>query len=129
MHRPRRTFDRFALISATERSRMYVDSILALAREIETDARKSLRLEKQECKSCFYRQRVGGASMTSQPCACCGKLMQFGSTATDALCPECAKEHSLCKHCGGDLEMRPRRRNWPTAADAPRTGGAPDGND
>lgn len=53
--------------------------------------------------------------MTTQPCMCCYKPVMYGSTATDALCMDCAREHDLCKRCGGDIELRTRRKDWPTA--------------
>jgi len=44
---------------------------------------------------------------------CCGKDQLYGNTRTDALCLECAQETMLCKHCGGDRELRTERRDWP----------------
>lgn len=75
------------------------------------DKSKKERREKGECKFCFYMrtQRIGGAAMTSQPCGICGEYQMYGSTNTDKICLKCAKKHELCKYCGADLELRPRR--------------------
>lgn len=101
------------MIGATEHAVAYIKDILKLADDIQNDTQRKQRLEKQNCKRCFYQSRLGGAAMTEQPCMCCSKNEMYGSTATDVLCLECAKKHDLCKHCGGDLEMRTRRKNWP----------------
>lgn len=101
------------LIAATYRAKSRVDEILERACEIQHDERKEDRLKRHECRACFYSPRIGGAAMTSQPCSCCNKEVQYGSTATSMLCHGCAKEHNLCRHCGGDIEMRVRRKNWP----------------
>lgn len=101
------------MITATECAMNRVLAWIALAEEVKMDARKTERLKRQECKSCFYASRIGGSAMTERPCMCCGSVMVYTSTATDVLCPGCAQKHQLCKHCGGDLEMRSRRKDWP----------------
>ncbi|MDA8114217.1 MAG: hypothetical protein M0Z43_05775 [Acidithiobacillus sp.] len=67
------------------------------------------------CRMCHYGNRfsLAGAAMTKEPCMCCGKDQLYGNTRTDALCLECAQETMLCKHCGGDRELRTERRDWP----------------
>ena len=103
------------MVRETERSKSRVESWIKLAEEVSSDAKHDLRVKKCECKACFYASRVGGAAMTERACMCCGAVTLYGSTATDVLCQECAEKHSLCKHCGGDLELRIRRKNWPDA--------------
>jgi len=93
----------------------YLRNLLQEAESIKTDDDKKNRLEKSECKMCFYRKgRIGGCAMTEQPCGICGIPVMYGSTCTDVLCLNCAKEHELCKHCGADRELRANRRkfNW-----------------
>lgn len=101
------------MIGATEQAKAQVKRRLELAAELDKDSRKQERLLKNECKACFYSYRVGGSAMVTRPCMSCGTDQVYGSTATDVLCKECAKKHSLCRHCGGDLEMRVRRKEWP----------------
>lgn len=75
------------------------------------------RSKKQECPYCYYvkTNRVGGQSVTYSYCGICGKELCFGSTCVDLLCPECAKEHDLCKHCGADYKLRlTRKKPWPS---------------
>ena len=88
------------------------------AKALGYDARKNERLKRHECKACFYASRIGGAAMTTRPCMSCGSEEMYGSTATDVLCMDCATKHGLCKHCGGDLEMRTRRKDWPETPNA-----------
>ena len=115
MDRKAPNFDRYLMVSNTNRAKSRVDDALAQAKRIADDTDRKARLERQFCKACFYFTRMGGAACTTQPCACCASPERYGSTATDVLCKPCAKEHSLCKHCGGDVEMRVGRRKWPVA--------------
>lgn len=103
------------MIGWTERSKQFVREQVELAKRISDDTDKQRRLVEQNCKRCFYGSRIGGAAMTTQPCMCCHTQVMYGSTATDALCMDCAKENDLCKRCGGDIELRTRRKDWPTA--------------
>lgn len=57
----------------------------------------------------FMPDRIGGSVMTTVCCAVCEKDMMFSNTNTDVLCSECAIENQLCKHCGGDVELKNRR--------------------
>ena len=101
------------MIGWTERSKAFVNSRIELAKRLAEDTDKAKRIAEQQCKCCFYGGRIGGAAMTTQPCMCCHKPVMYGSTATDALCMDCAIENDLCKRCGGDIDLRARRKNWP----------------
>ena len=101
------------MIAMTHRSKELVDSIIQRAKEIETDARKDERVAAQLCKACFYGSHIGGSAMTHRPCMSCGQDQMYASTYTDVLCKPCAVEGKLCKHCGGDIDMKVGRRNWP----------------
>ena len=116
MERAAPEFDRYLLVSRTEMARRRVDGAIQLARDLGNDSDKEARILKQRCKACHYFSRMAGQAFTSQPCAACGTSQTYSSTNTDVLCMDCAKRHDLCKHCGGDLEMRAGRRNWPTEA-------------
>lgn len=103
------------MVRATERSKNYVNSVLELAAQMTNDPDKATRIEAHLCKACFYASRMGGAAMTMRTCGCCGSEELYGSTDTDAFCKPCATKNDLCKHCGGDIEMRVRRKNWPNS--------------
>lgn len=123
MRSPHRRLDAAAIRYATSRAKGYAQELLQAVRDFEADPNRELRLETAlECKSCFYlhRSRVGGAAMTYWTCGVCGKEDLHGSTATPRVCISCAKEHQLCRNCGGDLHMRERRRKFPTPVDPPR---------
>jgi hypothetical protein len=113
MHQRKSKFDSVTLLRATSTSKYYVEDVIDRATKISTDVDKKQRLKRQLCKACYYVSRVAGQAMTSRECACCEKEQTYSSTDTDALCLGCAKEHSLCKRCSGDLELRVRRRKWP----------------
>ena len=116
MERSRAVMSKGNMLIATERAKGRVDELLRHADEVRDDSRKRDRQDRHECRACFYGGRIGGAAMTRRDCMCCGESQLYGSTATDVLCLECAKIHKLCKHCGGDLEMRTRRREWDETA-------------
>lgn len=98
---------------ATARASERVQARPELAKAAAADAFRERRLVAHRCKACFYATRIGGAAMTTKPCMCCKKDQLYSSTATDALCDACAEKHSLCKKCGGDLEMDVNRQDWP----------------
>jgi hypothetical protein len=97
----------------TNLSKQSVDGVIKRAKLLTEDPDKKERLNQSECISCFYMTGMAGQAFTTRPCMCCGKDMMFGSTSTDVLCIDCAKEHKLCKHCGGDIGMKVNSRNWP----------------
>lgn len=105
-----------SLAFATRVANSSVRDALTYADKLTTDPQKAQRLEKGLCKACFYAPpRVAGAAVTTQPCMCCSVPQSYGSTATDVLCLPCSKEHALCKKCGGDIEMRADRADWPAS--------------
>jgi hypothetical protein len=121
MERKPRPFDRVEHIRSTVNSKMYFTKLIEKAARADRDAQKGERIAAQNCKACWYVLRggmVAGAAMTTQPCACCLLPQTYGSTNTDALCMPCAHQNSMCKHCGGDLDMRTQRRIWPERAPA-----------
>ena len=63
------------------------------------------------CKYCSYINtgRIGGCAITTKPCGVCGEDMTFSNTCTDAICKRCAEKNRLCRHCGGDIELKNRR--------------------
>jgi hypothetical protein len=123
IRRPPR-IDRSYMTHKSSMAAARVADAMKLARDLEADAEKQRRLKALECKACFYFSRIGGAAITEQPCAACAKPQVYANTNTDILCRECASEHKLCKHCGGDIDMRERRRLWPdfNSEDQPKEG-------
>ena len=101
------------MVTATYHAKGRVDSVIDLARKMENDTHKDERLDAQLCKACFYSTAFGGSAMTQRPCMSCGEDQMYASTYTDVLCKPCAVEGKLCKHCGGDIDIKIRRRNWP----------------
>ena len=79
--------------------------------DFQNDTKKEIRLARQECKVCmYYRSHVGGSAMTFSTCRLCGKDILNSSTCTDKICPDCAKKHKLCAHCGDDINNKPRKK-------------------
>lgn len=86
--------------------------IIERAAKLLADPESIKRIEASECVVCFYSSKIGGAVMTNQECGICDKTMHFSSTATDNFCLDCAVKYNLCKHCGGDIDMKYRRKVW-----------------
>lgn len=101
------------MVYATERAKSRIKSIRDQYDQVTKDPKKDERIAACECIACFYSYGIGGAAITNRPCMSCGVNQLYGSTNTDVLCLDCANTHDLCKHCGGDLEMRVRRKEWP----------------
>lgn len=105
--------DRASVELATARAKDYVAATAELCRKFIEDPEREVRVAKCYCISCHYMRHLGGASMTIRPCGLCGEDHVYGSTYTDALCKPCALKNGLCKHCGGDVEMKNRRKPYP----------------
>ncbi len=87
-------------------------SYIQNAQNAEKDSERKKRLESNLCKYCYYLRGsiIAGAAITTTTCMICSKEMTFGSTATDKICSECAKNHKLCKRCISDIDYKERRK-------------------
>jgi hypothetical protein len=74
--------------------------------DFDSDYKIYERKSKQLCKHCFYVNtgRFAGQAFTNRNCGACEKTMTFSTTDTDKFCQECAKELSICKHCGAMMD-------------------------
>lgn len=103
----RKPIDLCSVLRATDRAQ----EAARIYAECTNDPRRPERLEVQECRVCFYaRSRIGGATCSEAPCGLCGKMLYSGNTCVDVLCKDCARDKRLCVLCGGDVEMKNRRR-------------------
>lgn len=102
------------LVSKTHQIKSYIQDQIEFAEKLKFDPEIKQRIEKAECVWCFYSSRIGGQAMTTQACAACGEIQTYSSTNTDVFCKKCASKHDLCCHCGGDVNTRVRRKEWPT---------------
>ena len=110
MEARRRTIDAGSIQNATYLASSHVDGIRQRLGRFDADEKKAERLEKQQCKVCFYMAgRLGGAAMTKAQCGLCDNVKLFSSTCVDILCVDCARKAKLCVHCGGDVDMKNRR--------------------
>lgn len=104
MEQKKRKFDLATVMSATGMNQLHLREMRKRLEDHDNDIDKKLRLEKGECKFCFYmRRKVGGAAMTNKPCNSCGEMQTYPSTCTGAVCKECGKKYRVYTHCGGDI--------------------------
>jgi DNA-directed RNA polymerase subunit RPC12/RpoP len=78
----------------------------------QNDPDQAKRKESLKCKRCFYLRAGGfaGQAFTEQDCGICETTMIFSSTATDVVCPDCAKAHDICVECGGNIEIKVKKK-------------------
>jgi hypothetical protein len=113
MQAPKKVLDRVALVRAASDGFHRMQSTINLARKYETDPDWDQRRCAALCQVHFYAGLgMGGAAMTKFTCSICDKEQWSGSTNVDVLCSECAHMHTLCRHCGADLDLRDRRRKY-----------------
>lgn len=112
MERKKARIDRATICGATETSKQFAREVV---KKVEEFQNYKVDKDTEECAYCatIGRGRVGCAAITHRPCGICGTDMSFSNTCTDVICPSCAKENKLCKHCGGDIEMKQRRKPRP----------------
>lgn len=110
MKQPYSKVDKVSIEARTNAAKQRVEYIVETGKKMIADSDKVLRRDSQLCHSCFYiRSRMGGSTVTHRECGVCQEVQTYGSTATDAMCMGCAKHNSLCKQCGGDIDMKLRR--------------------
>lgn len=106
--------DAYQIKWQTSMANRHAEELVDSVHEYEDDTRREQRLAVHECKRCFYlRGRVCGQAMTEWHCGICQNRHMHHNTCTPAACHGCAKEHKLCRYCGGDLDMRRNRRKFP----------------
>lgn len=111
MRRPKRVIDAASVYNATAQAKHYIGKCRSTLRRIDEDPDREKRLKRQECGFCHYMAgKIGGAAVTTAPCGICDRQVSSGNTCIAALCLDCAKRLGLCKHCGGDIEMKHRRK-------------------
>lgn len=90
-----------------------LDAFRKIVERVDADGEKKQRHEKANCQMCYEPYTGGRASTTAgteRPCGICGDRMLFGNGDPDKLCVACAKRAGLCRHCGGDIDMKHRRK-------------------
>jgi hypothetical protein len=107
------TLTRERVMSKTRFTRDRVIDYIAAGQQMDDDPEKGKRQRAQLCRWCHYAaSRIAGQAFTDRNCGICNKDMQFSSTDTDVVCSDCATKHELCKHCGADRELRPKRSTF-----------------
>lgn len=104
--------NRYKYEYATERAKYVANEAIAYAKDLQNDPDKKQRLSECVCPVCYYRRvgRIGGARMTFSSCGGCSCRLSSGNTCVDVLCEKCAAERGCCKQCGGDLNLKMRRK-------------------
>jgi hypothetical protein len=110
--------DMCSIERATNQAKYHADGVIKRARDFEQDEDKKARLKLGLCRTCYYINTgmFAGAAMTDAECGICKSIMHFGSTSVDAICKSCSEDNGICKKCGGDIELKVRRKPYPFMA-------------
>ena len=105
------TIDKTSILRQTEKNLYFIERMKERILKFDTDSENETRYDKQVCKFCYYLgSRAGGAACSSRPCAMCETTLHSGNTCVDILCKGCAIVNKLCTCCGGDIDLKPKRR-------------------
>lgn len=82
----------------------YEDTVKNLER-YENDNHKSRRLSVSECKTCFYLDggRISPQAFRNYVCNHCENEYTHHNYDVPDYCPNCCKEHSVCRRCAANL--------------------------
>lgn len=104
-------FDLNELNYKTFISRSRVNRILALADNLKKDPDKTKRLNGLHCLICWYQSgKIVGQAFTSWSCKSCGQTGMHPNTGVPQLCNNCAEKMQACIECGGDLNLKKRKK-------------------
>lgn len=106
MEQKKKEWNKEDIRNASYYNKAHINEITAKLIKYYSDEEKAIRKSKNLCKCCFYynTSRIGGAAITTRPCAECDTEMHFGNTCTDIFCDKCANKLNLCKHCGAKMD-------------------------
>ena len=105
--------------TVTMRGNRRLENQIRLMERVRDDTERDKRLASQQCRGCYYGERVVTHAMTEQACMSCDAIKLFNNSDTDVLCQPCAVQGSLCKHCGADIDLNVDREDWPEPTHAP----------
>lgn len=74
------------------------------------DRAHDIRVDNNVCQLCYYTSRQATNMSVRTNCQLCEVDMLFGNSNTNKLCKDCAIKYRLCKRCGGDMELKDRRK-------------------
>lgn len=93
-------------------NRRHLTEWIAQAERAFADLDRAKRMERHECRWCFYAKssRIAGQAITTKPCDSCGEPQTYSSTATDRVCRPCAERLGICVLCAADIDLVDRRK-------------------
>lgn len=113
MYRDKPKIDRASIERTTNEVASYVRALIERAEAIKDDAERHHRWDVSECVYCYGpygADRQGSTCTVRMECGLCDKIVAFATSNFDLLCVECARKNGLCKHCGGDVDLKVRRK-------------------
>ena len=96
----------------TQINKVASEKACSVIEEYTKDKQKQAREGLCKCRYCYYLRgaRLAGQAFTEWNCGVCDKESMHCNTSTPVVCMDCAKKHSLCSSCGGDLYDREKRK-------------------
>ena len=95
----------------TTGAKLRADVLIEKLDHYKRDTKKAQRLERHECKTCYYLlgDRIFGQAFTPYPCGVCHETNSWANTGVPKVCLGCANKLRLCVRCGADINMRKRK--------------------
>lgn len=109
--RPRRIINLATIASATGTARDAIGIALRRAEVFSADPERAERHSACLCPPCHYISRAACVTYHEVQCGLCDAVLRCRIGDEDALCPACARRVGLCRHCGGDIDAKVRRRH------------------
>ena len=101
-------WDKAGINYRTDRTKLRIEVQKEWLQNIQNDPKRPERIARRECVVCFYTTRICGQGFSPYRCRMCGQDEMWANTCVPVLCPRCARENSLCLHCGGDIDLKLR---------------------
>lgn len=116
---PRQRINKYTIESATGHANGYVNSMKSSVANFDNDPERDKRLSESRCVVCFYERFAAHATACSRQCGLCDEKLSVGNSRVPVLCVACATKNGLCAMCGGDMELKHRRKPRAYETDSP----------
>jgi hypothetical protein len=95
----------------TRYTQIRVDELLKRAEQLQGDPRKPRRMKVLLCPLHFYSGEIFLSDIRQTVClnpGCFNPILS-SSEGGNSYCPDCCKEHGICRRCGADLDLKIHR--------------------
>jgi len=109
MNYNRKTISKSSIEWANSSNKEAIKYFTELASQYAKDLDKKSRKADNQCKKCYYGQKVATQAFTDRQCGLCDTTCKSNNGRCPVLCDKCSNKLGLCKYCGADQEYVNRR--------------------